>query len=85
METKKEIFQFIKEYLKEKFDFGENEIKPESHLVNDMALDSLDQADFFIALQEKFEVDPEDIEEENAKTIEDVCRLIEKYLQKKAD
>jgi len=82
MEKKiEEIFQVAKGYLKNNFSLDEAEIRPESNFVLDLGLDSLDLVEFFLALQAKYGVDPEDSEIERAHTIKDACEIFARLIK----
>jgi len=82
MEKKiEEIFQVAKDYLKNNFSLDEAEIRPESNFVLDLGLDSLDLVEFFLALQAKYGVDPEDSEIERAHTIKDACEIFARLIK----
>ena len=80
-ERTKEIFQVAKDYLKNNFSLDEAEIRPESNFVLDLGLDSLDLVEFFLALQAKYGVDPEDSEIERAHTIKDACEIFARLIK----
>ena len=66
----------------ENFEIEENEINLDSHLYNDLDLDSIDTVDLIVYLQNMTsqKVDPEDFK--NVKTVKDVVNQAKKLLQK---
>ena len=56
----------------------EAEIKPESHLFDDLAADSLDIVEFVIQFEEAFDIEISDEDAEKWKTVKDVLDYIGK-------
>jgi acyl carrier protein len=72
-----DVIKIINDALAEEFELDEAEMKPESHLVEDFELDSLDFVDMVIVLQKAFNFK---LRDENAireiRTLGDVHALV---------
>ncbi|MGC7559767.1 acyl carrier protein [Pasteurella sp. PK-2025] len=73
---KNEIFEQIKVYLEELFDIDPNTVTLDSHIVDDLELDSIDAVDLIVHLQNKIKkrVSPENFK--NVRTIGDIVDVI---------
>ncbi|MDH5751525.1 MAG: acyl carrier protein [Deltaproteobacteria bacterium] len=60
----------IKQIIAEQLGVDEPEIKPESHFVDDLGADSLDQVELVMALEEEFGIEIPDEEAEKITTVE---------------
>ena len=82
IEQNDDIYIKIKSILFKLFEIEENEINLDSHLYNDLDLDSIDTVDLIVYLQNMTsqKVDPEDFK--NVKTVKDVVNQAKKLLQK---
>lgn len=74
--TKNDIFQKMKEILVETFELDPEKITPESRLLNDLDLDSIDAVDLIVKLQQytNKKIDPETFKQ--VRTIQDVVDAI---------
>ena len=79
MDTKTRITKIIKEQL----GVEESEVKPDARFVDDLGADSLDTVEILMAIEEEFGIEIPDEDAENAKTVEDVIRYINKHPKKK--
>lgn len=79
---KNEIFEQIKVYLEELFDIDPSTVTLESHIVDDLELDSIDAVDLIVHLQNKIKkrVSPENFK--NVRTIGDIVDVIEQLWNK---
>ena len=80
---KEEIFNQVKEIIKEALFDDSKEIKPEDHLVTDLNFDSLDLVSLVTDLEDKFSVKIEEEDIEKVATVNDIVALIEKIKRKK--
>ncbi|ASK79662.1 acyl carrier protein [Paraphotobacterium marinum] len=82
IEQNDDIYIKIKSILFKLFEIEENEINLDSHLYNDLDLDSIDTVDLIVYLQNMTsqKVDPEDFK--NVRTVKDVVNQAKKLLQK---
>jgi acyl carrier protein len=74
--TKNEIFDKMKEIIIDTFEIDSARIKPESLLLNDLDLDSIDAVDLIVKLQQftNRKIDPETFKQ--VRTIQDVVDAI---------
>ena len=78
--TKQEIFKQITDILVKDFDCKPEDLKPESKLVDDLDLDSIDAVDLIVRLQKviNVRVNPDDFKQ--ITTLQDVVDAIEKIV-----
>ena len=78
--TKQEIFKQIADILVKDFDCKPEDLKPESKLVDDLDLDSIDAVDLIVRLQKviNVRVNPDDFKQ--ITTLQDVVDAIEKIV-----
>jgi acyl carrier protein len=74
-----EVLDAIREHLTQR-GIEANEISEQSHLVNDLGLDSLDTVELTLGLEERFGIEIPDTELEGVATVGDAATLIEKKL-----
>lgn len=82
MYTKDEIFNHIKNILVKEFDADANKLTPETLLVEDLDLDSIDAVDLVVRLQKIIgcKVEPDDFKQ--IRTLQDMVDAIEKIVNK---
>jgi len=82
MHTKDEIFNSIKDILVKEFDISADKLKPESLLVEDLDLDSIDAVDLVVRLQKIIgcKVEPDDFKQ--IRTLQDMVDAVEKIVNK---
>jgi acyl carrier protein len=75
---KEQIIAKINKILLEDFEIKKELIRPESELIKDIEIDSLDFVDFIVAIERNFglKVDSEDLA--NIKTVNDLYEFISK-------
>lgn len=56
---------------------SKDEIKPETHLVNDLGVDSLDTIEMIISFEEAYKVSIEDTVVNEIKTVSDIVLIVE--------
>ena len=78
--TRDEIFQKIRDMLSVMFEIDRDSIQLESHLVQDLDLDSIDAIDMVVKLQELTGRRVEGESLRKVATIKDVVDLVESYL-----
>ena len=71
-----QIVSKVKSIIADLLGVGEDEIKPESSLIEDLGADSLDIVELVMAMEEEFEVEIPDEEAENIKTVGDAINYI---------
>ena len=82
MHTKDEIFNNIQDILVKEFDISADKLKPESLLVEDLDLDSIDAVDLVVRLQKIIgcKVEPDDFKQ--IRTLQDMVDAVEKIVNK---
>lgn len=73
-----EIFEKIKAILVETCNVSEDMIKPESELVNDLGINSLELADLVFNCEDAFDIEIDDKALGTFKTVEDVVEYLER-------
>ena len=73
------VLEKVKAILSEQFDVEEDEITPETSLIDDLNADSLDVVDLLMSIDDEFEVEVPDEEVENIKTVDDLVKYIENH------
>ncbi len=80
-----DIFERIKKIIIEILDIDEKKISIESSLTDDLNIDSLDNVEFIMALEEQFEIEIPDEDAEKILTIKDAVDYVAEKLAKKED
>jgi acyl carrier protein len=79
MAKREEVLEAIKDHLGQR-GIEAGEVSEQSHLVNDLGLDSLDTVELTLGLEERFGIEIPDTELEGVATVGDAATLIEKKL-----
>lgn len=69
-------FEKIREILCEQFSLDEEEINMDTSFTDDIGADSLDLVELVMALEQEFDVEIDDGDMENIKTVGDAVRYI---------
>ena len=77
MSSEKKIRQIIAEQL----GLGEDEVKLEASLVDDLGADSLDIVELVMAMEEEFEMEIPDEDAEKIVTVKDILDYVKKRTQ----
>lgn len=79
--TKDEIYEKVKQIMAELFEIDPEEITPESKLVDDLDLDSIDAVEMIVQLQKLTgkRINPEQFQ--SVVTVEDVVNILQKLLE----
>jgi acyl carrier protein len=77
MASRDEIFQVLADVLEQEFGFETESFRPETHLVDDLDLDSIDAIDLAVRLEERTGVSFRDEELKAIRTLGDVVDLID--------
>ena len=72
--NEKDIFEKVKPVIADKLGIGEDEIKMESHFINDLGADSLGLVDITMALEEEYGLE---IPDEEASKLLSVGAMVE--------
>nr|AEI30579.1 acyl carrier protein [uncultured microorganism] len=70
------ILRIIRPIIAKQLDVPEEDIKPESKVIEDLGADSLDATEIIIALEEKFNIEILDAEIDKIKTISDIVMYL---------
>lgn len=71
------VFDKVKAIIADKLSLDENDIKLESSLQDDFGADSLDAVEIIMGVEEEFDVEIDDNELSNIKTVKDIVDYIE--------
>ena len=74
------IFDKIKEIIVEQLGVNEEDVQLETRFIEDLDADSLDLFQIVIELEEKYEIQIEEVE--NLKTIKDAVNYVESHKEK---
>lgn len=69
MDTYDKIVEILKE-------FTEEAITPDSHIIHDLGLDSLDTVEFVIRLEEEFDIEINDSDASETQVVKDIVSLL---------
>ncbi len=78
-----EIAEKVKKIISEQLGVKPEEIKPESHFVEDLGADSLDTVELVMALEEEFGIEIPDEDAEKLVTVEKAINYIEEKVKEK--
>lgn len=82
MSQSSSTFEIVKSILVEDLEVDEEAIHEETHLLEDIALDSMDTVEIALKIKQRFGVDIK-LQVRNDPTVADVCALIDKALANK--
>ena len=71
------VFEKIREILCDQLDLNEDDVTMSSNLLDDLGADSLDMVDLVMTIEDEFELDVQDEDVENIKTVGDIVHYIE--------
>ena len=71
----------IKNIVSEQLDINPEDIKPESAFVDDLGADSLDLTELIMAMEDEFDLEIDDEEAQNLRTVDNAIKYIEKHQQ----
>lgn len=75
--SNEEIKTIIYTIISEQLGISEDQLSPESHLINDLGADSLDVVELTMTLEEKFSIQIADEDAQKMKTVSDILSYIE--------
>jgi acyl carrier protein len=79
--SKEQIFARVQEILTESFDLEPDEVRLDSHLIDDLDLDSIDAIDLAVGLEEEVGLKVEEEELQEIRLVGDVVDLIHHKLR----
>jgi acyl carrier protein len=71
------MFEQLRDVIVENLGVSEEEVTLESSLIDDLGADSLDAVELSMAIEDEFDVEIEDEEFQELKTVGDILRAIE--------
>ena len=74
-------FEIIKNALVEQFSVNEDEITPDTSLLEDLGADSLDLVELIMAMEQEFDIEIPDEDVEQLKTVGDAVNYIKEKVQ----
>jgi len=77
MRSKEEIYAWVADVLKREFQFTDDDLSPNAHLVDDLDLDSIDAIDLTVRLEEKTGLSFKEDDLKSLQTIQDVVDFID--------
>jgi acyl carrier protein len=77
MPSRDEIIAMVNEVLRQEFDFADEELTLDTHLVDDLDLDSIDAIDMAVRLEERTGLHFEDDDLKSLQTIRDIVDKID--------
>ena len=80
MPSNSEIFEWVAEVLKQQFQFRDGDLRPESRLVDDLDLDSIDAIDLTVRLEERTGLAFKEDDLKAIETIQDVVDFLHERL-----
>ena len=75
------VLEKIKNIVSEQLDVDPEDIKPESAFVDDLGADSLDLTELIMAMEDEFDLEIDDEEAQNLRTVDDAIKYIETHQQ----
>lgn len=74
-------FETLKKALAEQFSVNEDDITPDTSLLDDLGADSLDLVELIMAMEEEFDIEIPDDDVEQIKTVGDAVNYIKEKVQ----
>ncbi len=71
------VFEKVRDILVEQLDVEEDEVTLDAVIADDLGADSLDLVDLVMSLEDTFDIEIEDDQVEQIKTVGDVVKFIE--------
>lgn len=73
------VFERLQKIIAEQLEISEDDIRPDSDIVDDLGADSLDLVDLVMSIEDEFEMEVPDEAVEEIKTVDDAVRYIEDH------
>ena len=74
------VFEKVRAILCNQFDVDEDAIAADTRLEDDLGADSLDVVDLLMSLEDEFDVEIQDEDIENIRTVSDIVAYIEEHM-----
>ncbi len=81
MYSKDEIFKWVVEILAREFGFASEQLRPETHLIDDLDMDSIDAIDMAVRIEEKMKLSLSEDDLKSILTVQDAVDLIHGRLE----
>lgn len=78
--ARQDIEKKVTDILVEKLDVGSEEVKSEADFREDLGGDSLDLMLVIMEIEKEFSISVSDEDVEQAKTVADICDMVERYV-----
>lgn len=72
------LLEKIQEIIAEQLDVPQEQVAPEASFVDDLGADSLDLTELIMAMEDEFDIEIDDEEAQQLRTVQDVITYIEK-------
>lgn len=73
------VFEKLQKIISEQLEIDEDDITPDSDIVDDLGADSLDIVDLVMSIEDEFQVEIPDEAIEQIATVEDAAKYIEDH------
>ena len=73
------VFEKLQKIISEQLEIDEDDITPDSDIVDDLGADSLDIVDLVMSIEDEFQVEVPDEAVEEIRTVDDAVRYIEDH------
>jgi len=77
-----EIYEAVKRVMQAEFNFSDDELGPDSHLIEDLDFDSIDAIDLAVRVEEITGIEIAEDDLKSLTRVSDIVRLIETSFQK---
>ncbi|MBR3152665.1 MAG: acyl carrier protein [Clostridia bacterium] len=74
--NKDEVYNTLKDMIKEQFGKSEEEIRKDASIIDDLAADSLDIVELVMNVEERFNIEISDEDSEKILTVEDLVNYV---------
>mgnify|MGYP004665807237 FL=1 len=71
------LFEKIRKMIAERFDIEEGTITPETNIIEDLGVDSLDVAELLLVIEDEFSITVPEEKISELKTVQDLVNFIE--------
>lgn len=73
------VFEGLQKIIAEQLEIDEDDIRPDSDIIDDLGADSLDIVDLVMSIEDEFHVEIPDEAVEEMRTVDDAVRYIEDH------
>ncbi len=73
------VFERLQKIIAEQLEIDEDDIRPDSDIIDDLGADSLDIVDLVMSIEDEFQVEVPDEAVEEMRTVDDAVRYIEDH------